>query len=242
MRAPPLSPSAWLRIGTVASVLNRHGVASVVEVGPGVGATSWRIARGRRYRGYEPDPESFAVAAKRLRTIPDATVRNSHLPETPQVSADGLVAFEVLEHIKDDQGALEEWIEWIRPGGLVLLSVPAHKHRFGPMDTAVGHYRRYGRDDIVSLLQAAGFSDIQVRAYGMPVGYVLEWVRNRMLVRRMARVGREEGTRRSGRSFQPKRWAAVLVTIVMAPFVLMQKPFARTELGIGWIAWGRRPS
>jgi SAM-dependent methyltransferase len=214
-----------------------------VEVGPGVGATSWRLAQGRRYVGYEPDPEAFATASSRLADLPNAEILNQQLPlEPPVVPFDALVAFEVLEHIEDDDAALARWAEWIRPGGLILLSVPAHQRRFAEMDRAVGHYRRYERAELVRNMDAAGFRGIQVRAYGMPVGYILEWIRNRILARRMDQVAQEEGTARSGRSFQPKRSAARLVTIVMAPFVLLQKPFANTDFGTGWIAWGKRAS
>lgn len=241
--APPLSPSAFLRMGTVLDVLGAHNVRSVVEVGPGVGAMSWRIAQGREYRGYEPDPESFAVAADRMRGLPNVILSNSFLPEEPEVAVDALVAFEVLEHISDDERALRGWVKWVRPGGLVLLSVPAHQHRFGPMDTAVGHYRRYSKSELEGKLERAGLVDVEVRAYGMPAGYILDWVRQRVLAGRLeAPSDNEEGTKRSGRSFQPRRGVSSLVALIMTPFRLMQRPFAHTELGTGWIAWARRPS
>lgn len=241
--SPPLSPSAALRMGTILSVLAASAVRSVVEVGPGMGAMGWRIARGREYHGFEPDLESYRVAEARLREIPGATLYNMALPEEPLVTVDALVACEVLEHIDDDIAALRSWARWVRPGGIVLLSVPAHQHRFGPWDEAVGHYRRYGRADLAQRLRDAGLRDVEIHAYGMPIGYVLEWVRQRLLARRLGEVnGHDEGTSRSGRSFQPAGGLGWLIPVVMTPFRLLQKPFAGTDLGTGWIAWATRPS
>lgn len=183
--APPLSPSAALRYEVIRSVLDAHRIRSLVEVGPGMGAMAWRIGTDREYHGYEPDGRSFAVAAQRLRGLPNANLYNQPLPVEPTLSVDALVAFEVLEHLEDDASALARWTKWIRPGGLVLLSVPAHQHRFGPWDEAVGHFRRYGKSELAAKLEAAGLVEGEVRAYGMPAGYVLEWVRQRVLARRL---------------------------------------------------------
>src|SRR5690606_35716431 len=129
------------------------------------------------------------------RSLPNATVHNSLLPNEPEVAADARVAFEVLEHIEDDAAALREWMRWVRPGGLMLLSVPAHQHRFGPMDTAVGHYRRYSKTELADKLQETGLIGVEVRAYGMPAGYMLDWVRQRLLAGRLDDpAGNEEGT------------------------------------------------
>ena len=89
-----------------------------------------------------------------------------------------MCAFEVLEHIEDDVEALTEWRTRIRPGGWLLLSVPAGEDRFGPWDRRVGHYRRYDRLDMRTLLLSCGFVDPVIRVYGFPLGYVLEWSRN----------------------------------------------------------------
>lgn len=235
-----MSPSAILRYGTVRRVLRSHGTESIVEVGPGVGAMSWRIAIGREYHGYEPDPASFRIASSRLRSMAQAHLHNRELPERPELTVDAAVAFEVLEHIEDDQRALEHWSQWIRPGGILLISVPAHEAKYGNWDAQVGHFRRYEREQLIQKLQKAGFIEVQVRSYGAPIGYVLEWLRQRVLSKRLHDAEAGEGTARSGRSYQPQRGPR-LMSIVMSPFVLMQRPFAKTELGTGWIAWGKRP-
>src|SRR3546814_13621988 len=58
-------------------------------------------------------------------------------------------AFDVLEHIEDDRLAIQEWIRWLAPNGKMILSVPAHRSRWGAGDVWAGHYRRYDRNDVV---------------------------------------------------------------------------------------------
>jgi SAM-dependent methyltransferase len=217
------------------------GASTLVEVGTGMGAASWRLAQGRTYVGYEPDRRSFEEAVRRLQGLPGVRLENGMLPDEPDREFDALVALEVLEHLEDDHAALEGWSKWVAPGGWVVVSVPAHRSRFGPMDTAVGHYRRYERDELRSLMEKVGLTDIKIRAYGMPIGYLLEWVRNRFLVKRVHdNDSPAEGTAASGRTFQPRSGPRI-ISLAMLPFRWIQKPFERTELGIGWVAWGRKP-
>ena len=220
-------------------ILKSQSPRSVVEVGPGMGGPSWYIADSRSYVGYEPDTAAFEVVSSRLKELPDAIVFNDQIPEEGRQEFDALVALEVLEHLEDDLGALNHWVDWVAPGGIVIISVPAKAARFGPWDAAVGHFRRYEREELRHLMASAGLTDPQVLAYGMPIGYLLEAVRNRALVNRLPTVsGDLERTLRSGRSFQPSKHAN-LMTVAMWPFRVLQSGFVHTSLGTGWIATGR---
>lgn len=210
-------------------------------MGAGIGALSYRLAEGRRYEGYEPDATSFEIARQHLSAFAGAVVHNAPLPEEPTGLFDALVALEVLEHLDDDKAALFQWTRWVSAGGSVILSVPAKEDRFGPMDRAVGHVRRYDRDRLEELMEAAGLQEIRLLAYGMPLGYLLEYVRNRLLARRLPDAGDANArTSASGRSFQPSSNPALIATMLW-PFRMMQRPFSRTEFGIGWVATGRVP-
>ena len=68
-----------------------------------------------------------------------------------------VVAAEVLEHIKDDQGALDEWSRVLKPGGRLFLSVPLYRHMWTIFDRMVGHLRRYEPRDLQVQLERAGF-------------------------------------------------------------------------------------
>ena len=102
----------------------------------------------------------------------------------PGRTFDLVCAFEVLEHIEDDETALRDWVRLIRPGGHLLLSVPADPSRFGPMDEHAGHFRRYSVDRLTALAENVGLVDVRATVYGWPLGYALEAVRNRLDARR----------------------------------------------------------
>src|SRR3954469_10818685 len=136
-------------------------VRDVLEVGCGEGALGVRLARGRDYLGLEPDPDSFQVARQRFTEAGHGEVRQAHTWDLgAEERFDAVCAFEVLEHIEDDAAALAEWAGRLRPGGGLLLSVPAHQRRFGPADELVGHFRRYDPDALADLLAGCGFTDI----------------------------------------------------------------------------------
>jgi SAM-dependent methyltransferase len=231
----PLTPNAWLRYDVVEQLLP-SGITDVLEVGCGQGALGTRLARRYEYLGVEPDKSSYGVAQQRMALIKRGEVRNIPVGELGDERFDLVCAFEVLEHIEDDAAALRDWATRLRPGGWLLLSVPAHQHRYGPADELVGHYRRYDPPAMTELLNSTGFGDVALRLYGMPLGYVLEAGRNRIGKRRLATVANTSAAERtagSGRLLQPSgslrgaatRWAT-------APFRLAQRAFPTTGPGL----------
>jgi SAM-dependent methyltransferase len=218
---------------------------SFLEVGCGAGALGMTLSQRYDYVGYEPDETSFQVAASRMeRAGGSGRVVNSKLPAQPAQHFDVLGAFEVLEHIRDDGSALSTWVRWLRPGGYVVISVPAHPTRYGPADEYVGHFRRYTRETVAALLEIAGLTDAEVFGYGFPLGYVLEFGRNQMLGRRMrsAPASQVERTAGSGRRLQPKDWLAPVIWATALPFGYLQRPFVHGNMCTGFVARARLPA
>jgi SAM-dependent methyltransferase len=214
----------------------------LLEVGAGQGAVSARLSERCDYLGVEADATSAAVARDRVEPNGGRVLVGAAEEVVGEPTVDAVVAFEVLEHLEDDVAALRRWAKWLRPGGRLVLSVPAQPHRFGPWDEAVGHYRRYTRDSLEEALVEAGFEPIGVWSYGWPLGYALETVRNRLAdppVEHEASM--EERTAGSGRRFQPGTAFAPLTWLVTLPFRILQVPFARTRLGTGLVAAARWP-
>jgi SAM-dependent methyltransferase len=71
---------------------------------------------------------------------------------------DSIVCMNVLEHIKDDKKALSNMFNLLKPGGKIILLVPAHKWAYGRMDKELGHFRRYTKDQFSNLLKTSGYS------------------------------------------------------------------------------------
>lgn len=76
-------------------------------------------------------------------------------------------AFDILEHVADDDGALRELARVAAPGATLLLSVPLHAAAWTAFDEFVGHCRRYEPDAIVGKLAAHGFQLERSAVYGM---------------------------------------------------------------------------
>jgi SAM-dependent methyltransferase len=243
---PPLSPMATLRWSVVARILAQLAPKRVLEVGCGQGGFGARIAAlpgVDRYVGVEPDERSWTVAHDRIAPLGgDVRHGTSALVGTDE-QFDLVCAFEVIEHLEDDRGALASWAAHLVAGGTVLVSVPAGPERFGPMDRLVGHYRRYTPASLSDALRAGGCAQVTVTAYGWPLGYALESVRNRIAARRtdsggaaLSEDGMQERSATSGRLLQPREVAGALVRVGVAPFALIQQ--WRPATGTGLVARG----
>lgn len=232
----PLTPNASLRFAALEPLLP-DGVADVLEIGCGQGAAAVRLAQRYRYLGLEPDQSSWSVARARLAAVGSGEVRNGTSAVLAQDQRfDAVCAFEVLEHIEDDAAAMRDWHSRLRPRGWLLLSVPAGRHRFGPADELVGHFRRYDAEQLTELLTRCGFTEITVRHYGFPLGYLLEFGRNRIAARRL-RTGPTstvaERTATSGRLLQPAgRARGAVIRWGTAPFLFAQRVFPGTGTGL----------
>lgn len=77
------------------------------------------------------------------------------------------VAFDVLEHIEDDDAAARELLRCLRPGGHLLVAVPVDMRLWSAHDEAVGHVRRYARQEVVDLLERAGFEAVTSRSWNV---------------------------------------------------------------------------
>lgn len=115
----------------------------VLELGCGPGANL--SAFGDRFPMVGVDMSADALRYCRARGL-TRLVRASatHLPFRPGVAA-GVLAFDLLEHLRDDEGALREFSSVLAPGGRAVMTVPAHRLLFGPHDRISHHLRRYSR-------------------------------------------------------------------------------------------------
>lgn len=241
----PLAPNARLRHDVIDRFLAPLTEAkSLLEIGCGQGALATILTQRYDYVGYEPDEVTFQIARDRIVRLGRGRVINSMLPAEPDRTYDIVAAFEVLEHIGNDSGALADWAKWVRPGGHLVISVPANPARFGPSDEYAGHFRRYTRDGLHSLFGTAGMSDVQVLTYGFPLGYLLESVRNVVLARRLrtAPGSLAARTSRSGRNMQLNAGFAPLIWALTLPFRFLQGPFVHGNRGTGFVVRGERSS
>jgi len=242
----PLAPRAALRYDVVRREVDWLRPSSLLEIGCGLGGFGARFAAsGIDYLGVEQDEASCAVAEPRVRTAGGRVVCGNY---ADVVSAgaefDVVCAFEVLEHIEDDASALHDWRRFVRPGGHLLLSVPAWQDMFGGSDVLAGHYRRYSPDELRTRLLDAEFVQPRVTVYGWPLGYALEAVRNRLAARRLGQAGTADScdarTAGSGRLMQPNAVTGLGVRAGVAPFSWLQR--TAPGRGTGLVVTAQRPA
>jgi SAM-dependent methyltransferase len=234
-----------MRFDVVSRLLDAIKPESILEIGCGQGSAGARLARrAGTYLAVEPDADSFGVAGPRIEAAGGTVLNCLHTGVPSGQQFDLVCAFEVLEHIEHDKATLTDWVELIRPGGHLLLSVPAWPERFGPSDVMAGHFRRYSPDGISTLVRDVGLVDTRVTVYSWPLGYVLEMVKNRVGRKRadeLAKMSIGERTAGSGRILQPSSAAAgAAIAIGVAPFRYLQRLMPHKGTGLVLIA--RRPA
>lgn len=160
-----------------------------LEVGSGTGlyAADWRAVGVPRLTVSEADARRLAVLRQRFAGDPAVVVRELVLPVSGEASYSAVVAYNVLEHVADDRAALAGLRSLLRPGGRVVLIVPAFPSALGAFDRAIGHHRRYRRASLRSVVQDAGL-DVEVLRHVNCVG-LLGWYVVVKLLRGRPRAG-----------------------------------------------------
>lgn len=224
----------------------------LLEIGPGAGILLSEFAR----RGFDCEALELSSAARdvsaRVFAGSGCDIRiHDNISERLDGRFETLFAFEVLEHIEDDLGALRQWASWLKPGGRMLMSVPAHMRLWTARDEWAGHVRRYERDPLIRLLGAAGLEIEAFECYGYPLTNLSEWVSSPIFARQIHVDGsnpsdaRKVNNDRSGidRSADMKLYPLVRSfpgKLALRSAFAVQKLFLRTDLGSGYVARVRR--
>ncbi|MGH8211745.1 MAG: class I SAM-dependent methyltransferase [Rhodanobacteraceae bacterium] len=129
------------------------------------------VAPGLRPRLPLQDTVFFDLSAPALRTLRsrEATVTKGVIGALPfaDASFDLVCAFDIVEHVADDDAAFSELSRVAAPGATLLLSVPLHPRAWNAFDDFVGHCRRYEPDALVEKLARRGFGVERSAVYGM---------------------------------------------------------------------------
>jgi SAM-dependent methyltransferase len=97
----------------------------------------------------------------------------------PSESFDAVVMLNVLEHIEDDVGALRQVYRLLKPGGVVVIEVPAGPHLYDAYDKTLMHFRRYRISDVANKLQKVGFAVSRSSHLGFLVYPAFAYVKRR---------------------------------------------------------------
>jgi len=139
---------------------------SLVDFGAGNGTFSFPLASaGYRVICVETDAVLCAGLAGQGMTV------LNDLEQVEDGSIDYIYSVNVLEHIEDDTGIVALWYRKLRPGGTLMVYVPAFQVLYSVMDHKVGHIRRYSKAELCQKLSDAGLERIESR-YADSIGFV----------------------------------------------------------------------
>ncbi len=141
-------------MGLLERNLSPTGGLAILDAGCGGGATMERLRRYGRVQGMEISEEAVEYNRERGREVVPGSIERIPLPDE---SFDLALALDVIEHVSDDLRALQELSRVLRPGGSLLVTVPALRTLWGAHDVAAGHYRRYTLSGLRERVEGAGF-------------------------------------------------------------------------------------
>ena len=148
--------------------------AQILDAGCGSGRNMVELQRYGAVTGIELSETSVALARERHA----GEVVSGSVLEMP--FADGrfelAVSLDVIEHLEDDLGALRELRRTVKPGGALLVTVPAYQWLWSGHDEINHHHRRYTRRSLQRVAEQAGWEQVRTTYFNsllLPVAIVL---------------------------------------------------------------------
>lgn len=138
----------------------------LMDFGAGIGTFSKRLrTAGYHVKCIEPDP----VQRKRLEEQGFETLDD--ITSVPDASVSFIFSLNVFEHIEHDTVAIREVRQKLKPGGALLIYVPAFECLWTSLDEKLYHYRRYTKTTLRRLVEQEGFAIEHIR-YADCLGFV----------------------------------------------------------------------
>lgn len=134
--------------------------AVIVDVGCGTGATAVQLRNYGRVIGVDISP--LALAWSQKRGLSDLLLAAAERLPITRESVDVIVATDILEHLDDDLAVLREFHRALKPGGYVVVTVPAYSILWSEHDLALMHRRRYVARVLAHRGRAAGFEIVRL--------------------------------------------------------------------------------
>ena len=162
-----------------------HG--SLIEIGSGIGTFSdLFIDQVDNLTLIEPSHKLCARLEQKFSKRTNVEIIQSPLEDLETSLAnryfDCAVLINVLEHIREDKEALRIIFKLLKPGGYLLIFVPALMSLFSDLDAAVGHHRRYHLSELEDKVKIIGFKTIKIRYFDL-LGAISWWLINVILKR-----------------------------------------------------------
>jgi SAM-dependent methyltransferase len=151
----------------------------VIEAGCGTGSFTVHLVDLEEVLAVDTSAEMVNRTRMRLAEATNISVERMNVasPEFPGTwrgKADSCVALNLLEHVDDDAAAVRQMGLSLRPGGKLVIFVPAVPALYGPVDANLGHVRRYTRARLTMLAEAGGLTLESIRRVNL-IGFFGWW-------------------------------------------------------------------
>jgi SAM-dependent methyltransferase len=137
--------------------------ARALDAGCGSGALLSDLGRLGSVAAVDPNPR--AVEHAQGRGVGDVSLAGVEALPFPDAEFDVVTCLDVLEHVADDRAALHELARVTRPGGFLLVTVPAYPALWSPHDVAAGHVRRYRPRELNDAAVVAGWQPVRATSF-----------------------------------------------------------------------------
>lgn len=185
------------------------GTRRHLEVGCGTGYVLSAVRHAfpdARATGTEVFVAGLVHAAARLPDVELLQMDARHIPYADEF--DSIGAFDVIEHIANDERVLAQMGRALRPGGVLLLTVPQHPWLWSAQDEAAHHVRRYTATELRRKVERAG---LQIEFESSFVSLLLPL----MALSRLRQRGRPPGGLAGSDELDPPRWLGAVLERVM---------------------------
>ena len=206
----------------VASLALPHLGDDPIEIGSGLGdqAAVWLRSGVRTLTLSDSDADSVAYLSKRFSAQGHVAVRQLDITSAEPGEHSAAIAINVLEHTTDDVSALRALRALVRPGGRVVIFVPAFELAMSKFDREIGHVRRYTKATLLDTFEGAGVSPMECRYINGPG--LIAWIVMMKLLRRSPADGP-----------LVRLWDAAVVPITRTVEARWKPPFGQSVLGVG---------
>lgn len=213
----------WYRVRRcmVHDILRAYGVprsdaVNILDVGCGTGLLMTEL-KEYNIEGIDVSPRAVAFCKERgLTNVTEGSAE--HIPR-PDNQYDVILALDVIEHIKDDLGSLREMKRVLKPGGYLILFVPAFMFLWSVTDDNSHHFRRYTREELCRKVEQAGLRVARASYFNTILFPAIAGVR--LLVRALGVPMRTENTFASsfnGVFYALFRLESILLRVCNLPF------------------------
>ncbi len=209
-----------------------------LEIGCGTGGVLYSLSKAFpqwEFWGGELHVEGLVHAQQRLPNSRFVQLDASQMPFQEEFDAVGL--FDVIEHIEDDVGVLQGAARALKPGGLMLVSVPQHPWLWSGYDVAADHKRRYTRKTLRTAVQQAGLDLLHMTSFAsfsLPIMWVSRFFQS-------TERPQEEALERAYRELELGGWQKHLLNLLLQMDYMLIRAGLSLPAGGSLILAARKP-